>query len=150
MIPNVINRLVSLPIFNRTESQQSSWNVIAWWESRRVFYNLIVGSTGVFTTVVCFVSALIGEHYIGIPIGLPDPPLLVILGIATYAIMANVCYTGGWIAELIARQFLGPQAAHFGKIAFFLGLCFSVLLTLVPSGIVVGTLLIQLIIKRTT
>jgi hypothetical protein len=136
-------------LFNRKEAQKSAWSVIVWWEARRIFYNLILGVTGILTIAVCFGSAAIGEHYIGIPIGLPGSPLFALFGIAAFVIMANVCYTGGWIAELVARKIWKDQADNFGKIVFFLGLSFSVLLTLVPSVIVIGSLIIQLILGET-
>jgi hypothetical protein len=55
--------------------------------------------------------------------------------------MANICYTGGWIAELLVQQVWPGEGKTFGKISFFLGLIFSIMLTLVPGGLItaIGT-----------
>ena len=79
------------------------------------------------------------EHFLGEPIGIPDPPLFALLAVAAYGLMANLCYTGGWVAELLVRKLWPEQANAFGRISFFLGLIFSILLTLVP-GIVISTI----------
>jgi len=56
-------------------------------------------------------------------------------------IMANVCFTGGWILELLSRRLWGPRAEAFGEIAFTWGTLCSVLLTLTPAAltVVIGT-----------
>jgi hypothetical protein len=60
-----------------------------------------------------------------------------------YGVMANVCYTLGWVAEVLARRVWGDSAAGFGQISFTLGVLFSVLLTVSPLGFLIGGLLIQ-------
>jgi hypothetical protein len=55
-----------------------------------------------------------------------------VFGVFAYGIMANICYTGGWISELVAKYVWKEQAENLGKIAFALGIIFSVLLTLLP------------------
>jgi hypothetical protein len=40
---------------------------------------------------------------VGEAIGILDGPLLGVFGILIYGILANVFYTGGWIAELALR-----------------------------------------------
>ena len=42
---------------------------------------------------------------VGEAIGLPDPPIVAILGIFAFRIAANICYTGGWVAELLVNKF---------------------------------------------
>jgi hypothetical protein len=79
-------------------------------------------------------SALIAEPTVGVPIGLPDGPLLGVFGILFYGILANFCYTGGWIAELLLRSISdGETSTAFGLRAFRLGVKFSILLTLSPA-----------------
>jgi len=78
----------------------------------------------------------------GPPIGLPDPPAFALLGALLYGILANVCYTGGWVTELLVAKVWSVDTSRFGPIAFTLGTAFSVLLTLMPAGlIVVGAVL---------
>lgn len=73
----------------------------------------------------------------GAAIGLPDSPLFAIAGVLLYGIIANVCYTGGWITELLVARFWRADRSRFGPIAFTLGTGFSVFATLVPAAAVV-------------
>ena len=106
--------------------------MILWWESRRLLYNLVVGTTGLISLVGCFASAVIGEAKFGGPVGLPEP-LFAFFGMFFYAVLANLCYTSGWIVELAAAHYWGQErSGHFGQVAFALGLLFSIALTLAP------------------
>ena len=76
--------------------------IIAWWERRRLVFNLVVGATGAFT---CSVIALIGllpphPHWFG-------PPPIAIIG---YALTANLCYTLGWVIEGAASEGIDTAA----------------------------------------
>ena len=46
---------------------------------------------------------------------------------------ANLCYTGGWIAEILARRLWKDKASHFGPIMWTLGTLFSIAVCFVPS-----------------
>lgn len=46
-------------------------------------------------------TALISEHLTNEPIGMPDPPVIVVVAAVLFVLGANACYTGGWIGELI-------------------------------------------------
>lgn len=134
-----IRKLSDLPFFARSSNPTDTWRTIAWWEVRRIPYNLIVGMTGALSGTLCLITGILCEHFLGDPIGIPDPPFFAFLAVAAYGIMANVCYTGGWLSELLVKKIWPDQANAFGKISFFLGLIFSILLTLVP-GIVIPTI----------
>lgn len=95
-------------------------SIIAWWESRRIAYNIIVGTAGCVTG---FFMHVLGFASINSLIG----------GAIAYGIMANICYTSGWMAELTARWLWKEKAENFGPILLSLGLIFSVLLTLLPA-----------------
>jgi hypothetical protein len=47
-------------------------------------------------------------------------------------------YTGGWIAEIFIRKLWPHEADRFATTSFFLGLLFSVFLTLIPGILVVA------------
>lgn len=111
--------------------------IVLWWESRRVPYNLIVGATGLLTMTVMLATAFTCEQSGGAPIGLPDPPFLVPIGVIAFGVIANVCYTGGWIAELLATRVWGVEAAPLGPVAFALGTLLSVVVTLAPAVLTV-------------
>ena len=55
-----------------------------------------------------------------------------------YGIAANICYTGGWITELVVARFWRVDTVPFGPIAFALGTALSVLVTLIPAGLVIA------------
>ena len=111
--------------------------VIVWWESRRLPYNVIVGATGLLTTTAMITTAFICSSGGGEPIGLPDPPILLPLGIIAFGIIANAFYTGGWIAELLVARIWGVDPAPFGPAAFAFGTFFSVLVAIAPGALVV-------------
>jgi hypothetical protein len=136
----LLRSLLNTHLFTRSSPLVSAFDVILWWETRRLPFNLIVGITGVVTCAAILVLVIMASSMITFPESTdpaadgPEPILAVILVIA-YGVGANVCYTGGWIAEIIARRLWGDKAAHFGEISFGLGLAFSVVLTLVPIPI---------------
>jgi hypothetical protein len=55
-------------------------------------------------------TGLVTEHVVGDAIGVPGSPLFAIFAVVIYGIMANVCFTGGWILELLSRQRLRASA----------------------------------------
>jgi hypothetical protein len=131
-----LRQLANSRFFSHDLSSQGFWQTIGWWEVRRVPYNLLVGAAGLLTCAVCLVTGLLCERFLGDPIGIPNPPFVAVFAVAAYAIMANVCYTGGWAAELLVQRIWPEEGRTFGRISFFLGLIFSILLTLVPGVLV--------------
>ncbi len=135
-------------LFQRGEDQESSLQIILWWEARRLFFNIVVGSAGLITVCAVLFSAMMAEKLVNEPIGWPDPPLFAIIGVVLYAISANLCYTGGWLAELISREVWGDKARSFGEISFTLGVIFSVLLTLLPGAVAVFAVLARFVFRQ--
>jgi len=122
------------PKFKRKTPLNSASEVIRWWESRRFFFNCVVGCTGIITCILMIICAFTAESFVGEAIGMSDGPLLGLFGILLYGIMANVFYTGGWVAELAARTSLtAERSAAFGLKAFRAGVAFSIFLTFCPS-----------------
>jgi Zn-dependent protease with chaperone function len=100
-----------------------------------------VGSTGIVTCVVVGVIAVAAQEFFNSDFGVPDPPVFALFGVILYGILANVCFTAGWIVELFLRRFSPREADRFAISGFFYGVIFSVLLTLAPAVLVgaVGT-----------
>jgi hypothetical protein len=119
---NLVDILYPLPDLRRTPV-----SLFRWWESRRFFYNKVVGATGLFTLAGVFVLAPDRA-------GLMPGAAYVVL---TYGIMANVCYSLGWLTEVLARWAWGRQAPDMGPMLFRQGLIFSVGLTLFPLALVI-------------
>ena len=86
----LLNSLYDKPTFKREAPATGASGVIRWWESRRIFFNLVVGCTGVITCILMIVCAFISEPIVGEAIGLPGSPLLAIFGILLYATVANL------------------------------------------------------------
>lgn len=140
-----LHKLIHLPFFHRARAL-SAWEAIGWWERRRPAFNLVVGATGVLTCVVSLVSLAVAGHFSGGIGELPDPPILPFLAIGAFAVMANVCYTGGWITELLVRWLWDDDGPRLASAGFTLGLVFSVLVTLAPAVFVVGVACLQVLI----
>jgi hypothetical protein len=128
-----LKRLRASSLCRREASISSSRDVIGWWEARRVPFNLIVGIAGILSCVIAGLVILGGYFLFGGDFGLPNPSLFALFSIIIYGILANVCFTGGWLAELAVRRIWPHEADQFATVSFSLGLVFSVLLTLSPA-----------------
>jgi hypothetical protein len=129
--------LASYRLFSRNDEKMTALQIILWWEARRLFFNIVVGVAGVVSIVVMLLSATIAEKLFNEPFGWPDPPIFAFFGVIAYAVAANVCYTGGWMAELISREVWREKAKGLAEISFTLGIVFSFFLTLVPGAFIV-------------
>ena len=132
-----IRRLRNLVLFRRDVPLARAWDIIGWWETRRVPYNLIVGGTGILTCIVVAIFAAGSIFFFDADLG---SPLVGLLGILVYGVMANICFTFGWVFELVVRRAWPQQADRFATESFSLGLGVSILLTLAPAilAVVVG------------
>jgi hypothetical protein len=135
---NPFTRLKLSALCRRDVPITTARDAIGWWEARRIPYNLVVGSAGIFTCIIMGIVATGNFFLLNSDFGLPDPPLFALFGVVIYGITANVCFTGGWLAELVLRKIWPGEADRFATLTFSVGLVFSVLLTLAP-GIVVGS-----------
>jgi hypothetical protein len=118
---SLVNVLYPLPDIRRTPL-----STVRWWESRRLTFNKAVGATGLVTLAgMSFFFALP-------PYSSSMPLEFMLAGAAAYGIAANVCYTLGWMIELLARAAWGRNAPDMGPLVFRQGVIFSVGLTLMP------------------
>ena len=91
---------------------------------------------------------VISEPIFGEPIGIPNPPILVPLGIIVYGALANICYTAGWILEVqLGRLHPDARTNRFGVSAFRFGVKFSIALTILPAVLCWGGFLFRLITR---
>jgi hypothetical protein len=107
-------------------------SLLRWWESRRLVFNVAVGGAGLVTLGVVAVVGLLP------PAGLPAPGAWgrLIGGAVVYGLMANLCYSLGWTAEMVMRALWGEEAPYAGPALFRQGLSFAVGLTLLPIPLV--------------
>jgi hypothetical protein len=100
--------------------------LLRWWEAKRPTYNAIVGTSGLLALLVLHLTAF---------------PVSGLLELKTWAISvafgvaANICYSAGWVSELVLQRLLGREAYGLGPALFRHGLVFSVGLTWFPVGI---------------
>jgi hypothetical protein len=132
------SRLRGSSLCRRDIPVTSAGETIGWWETRRIPFNLIVGIAGMISTVVVCVVGMGSYFLFDGDFGFP-PSLFAVFGVLLYGIAANVCFTGGWLAELVVRKIRPTEADRFATLSFCLGLIFSVVLTLTPA-VVVGAL----------
>jgi hypothetical protein len=102
------------------------WDAVAWWEIRRVPFNLLILAVGL---VSGFIFALVGSHVFRADEDFGKPFLTAVL----YGLAANVCYTLGWITELLWSWGDTEQTEKTRPKVFRLGLVFSASLTLLPA-----------------
>jgi hypothetical protein len=114
----------------------SARQAIGWWEARRVPFNLIVASAGIVSVAVVSVVGLGAYFLFNSDFGVPDPPLFAVLGVIFYGVVVNICYTGGWIVELLIRTAWPEQADRFATLSLSLGLLLTILVTLLPAIVV--------------
>lgn len=93
------------------------WDAIAWWEIRRVPFNLLVLVAGVLSEVIL-------------------EPFGLVFWIIAYAVSANICYSLGWITELLWSWGDTARAEALRPKIFRWGLIFSVAVTLLPAAVV--------------
>ncbi len=129
-------RLRTSSLCRRDAPLASAWATIGWWEARRIPFNLIVGSAGILSCVVVGIVGLGSYFLFDSDFGLPGSPFLSLMAVMIYAVMANVCFTFGWIAELGVRKAWPAEVDRFATLSFSLGLVFSTLLTLTPAAVV--------------
>jgi ankyrin repeat protein len=107
----------------------------------------MVGAAGLVSIGLVLTAALIAETFYHFSYAMPDPPIAAVFAIILYAIAANVCYTGGWISEIIARKAWPANAARL-KDSFLQGTLFSISLTLLPGALLLILLPVEVVTGR--
>ncbi len=97
--------------------------IIAWWEDRRLSYNLFVGVIGFVTWLLVWIA---GSAAVKPGVDFEEP-IMMIVGPAIYGFMANVCYTFGWFVDVTAYR--GSPRTTLFKVGFY----FSLVLTALPG-----------------
>src|SRR5688572_15945880 len=104
---------------------RSPLSIVQWCESRRLSFNMIVGATGLATLGYVNGLELLLGHGMLIPRPGPDGPQQV-WAIVAYGVLANLCYTGGWMIENLAERGLKRPVYGRGPALFRHGLVFSI------------------------
>lgn len=112
-----LRRFFSVP------GERSSRDIILWWEKRRLVYNAVLFVCGFFSAVMIFWLRPCFE------------PLMLLFGLPIFFIGANVCYTAGWVFELIVRRFDPERKANRGlaKVLLIMGFSTSIIIAAGPG-----------------
>jgi hypothetical protein len=112
-------------LFLPTKNPSSVGAILKWWELRRIPFNMLVGAVGIVSFILnlwLYITYLPDESA-----GSPA------LSAVFFGIMANIFYTGGWIAEVTLRVIRKRGSKTIGPRLFKLGLCFSLILASLPG-----------------
>lgn len=105
-------------------ASQAAVTRLLWWEQRRWRFNVVVGSAGLFTIGVASLLLALPPNGQG--------PAFPPVAIVAYGLMANLCYSSGWILETLFNAWWGDNPPRIGPVLFRQGLIFAVGLTLLP------------------
>jgi hypothetical protein len=129
-------------LFPAPAEVRTTGSIFRWWESRRLTFNVIVGSAGLVTLAAMNLIALL-------------PPLSARLGvfwpgIILYGFFANLFYSLGFVTEAAMQRAWHEETPRVGPALFRQGLIFSVGLTLFPialMGIAWGVQVLKWIVR---
>lgn len=112
-------------VLRTTEDHLSAWQVILWWEKRRIPYNILIGTVGIISLIL-FMIFITNANVVK-----PGEDAVEPMAIFIAPILINICYTSGWIIELVLRTvFKSPK---LGTVLLKIGISFSLLMVLLPS-----------------
>ena len=126
--------MVERYLFSPLYAPESAWTVVRWWERRRLFYNIVVGTAGLLTAAIAHLGARLAP-------GPTGPPLAFML---VYGLAANLCYSLGAPIDLVLRRTLQGEAGPVAQALFRYGLAFSIGLTLLPIPLLFLSTIIRL------
>jgi hypothetical protein len=111
------------------EPMERPGDAIVWWERRRVAFNVVILLAGVFTLIVIrFVARLFVRFGADViqPSGMASFILLYILAV-------NLCYTLGWVTELLWSDGDTARTEALRPAVYRWGLTFAIAVTLLPA-----------------
>jgi hypothetical protein len=106
-------------------------DVIAWWERRRLGYNLLVAACAV-PSFCLYLFFLANSGHLAEGEDVVEPVALLAALVLGPAVV-NACYTFGWIAELALRAQHRDPSRRAGPMLLKAGLAFSALVILGPT-----------------
>jgi len=94
--------------------------IIGWWVSRRILYNLIVLISGLISMAI--MSALINLK--------PGEDLIEPIAMIGFALFCNLAYSLGWLTEIFK-----PKSITYGPKMFKIGLYFTLFWVFLPAAV---------------
>jgi len=109
-----------------TQKNRPWYNVVLWWEIRRILYNIILlFSSFIALSLLSLIIKDLTPFF--------SPPIFFFMAIAVFVLLANVFYSLGWVFQLIARNSSNRFIKKNIPRIFIYGLIFSFLIQLIPS-----------------
>ncbi len=105
------------PLLKVDPEQRGLFQIIWWWEKRRLMYNLIVLFCGI-------ISLLIMSALVKLP---PGEDLQEPMAIVGFGLLCNVCYTLGWLTEI-----MGKKSTTYGPYMYKAGLYLTLFAVFLP------------------
>jgi hypothetical protein len=124
-------------LFSNPKEPISPMGVFAWWEFRRLPFNLIVGTYGILCLVIFFAAITTSGRL------QPGEDAVEPLALLAAPVVVNVLYTLGWIVEVTARRLAPGLSRRFGPLLLKLGLGLGLFLSTVPAALWSGYRLLQ-------
>ena len=119
---------------NIIHSKEKWYNVILWWEIRRILFNVVV-ILGMMISIG-LTSVLVDDLQ-------PGEDLYEPIIIPIFLFIINGCYTMGWMVHLVGRSLGIKQVDGLAPVGFSIGLGLTVFLLFIPTLIHFGGWLIR-------
>lgn len=113
-------------LFSGSPERGPWWKIVAWWELRRVPYNLIVGIVGTPCLLLFYLFVFLADEL------RPGEDAVEQMALFAAPFLINIAYTAGWIGELFLKVFWKQESPVIGPALFKLGLSFSLGCLVVP------------------
>lgn len=120
-------RLSTFWLFRRKPEPSSAWDVIVWWELRRIPFNFVIGAWGV-TCVAILDAAISAAHVLG-----PGEDSVEPMALFAASLAINVLYTLGWLVEVPARMIAPSLSMNVGTRLMQFGLGLGLSLIALPA-----------------
>ena len=126
-------------LFTNLQEPRSLWRVIAWWELRRIPFNIIVMAYSALGFVILLWAITTSGH---LQPGEDAVETLLLLA-APFAV--NLLYTLGWLVEIPTRHLVLGLSSRFGPMFLKRGLGLGLFLITMPAVFWGGYRLLQLV-----
>lgn len=114
------------------------YDAIIWWEIRRIPFNIILFVVGLLAIII---AVIIGDNFVEPGEDVIEPALMIV-GSIFYGVIANICYTMGWVTELLWSDCNTSLTESIRPKIFRKGLVFSIVITFSPAilWIIIGSI----------
>ena len=119
-------------MFSGPERTASPLTTIAWWEVRRIPFNIMIGMYGLLC-LACFYWGIMGSGHLT-----PGDDAIEPIALLAAPFVINVLYCLGWLVEVPARLLRPGLSPGFGPVLLKSGLGLGLLLSSIPAAYWVG------------